>query len=58
MPTLVIHGDSDALIPLQNGQIVAEHIPRAKLVVLPGVGHLATWECPELLAQTVVEFLG
>jgi 3-oxoadipate enol-lactonase len=56
-PTLVIHGDGDALIPLKNGTIVADRIPSARLAVLPGIGHLATWECPELLARTVHELL-
>ena len=57
VPTLVLHGDADALIPLDNGMFLADRIPAARLVVLPACGHLATWEHPALLAQTVLDFL-
>jgi pimeloyl-ACP methyl ester carboxylesterase len=39
VPTLVIHGDCDALIPLAHGQDTARAIPRAKLKVIHGLGH-------------------
>ena len=57
VPTLVLHGREDALIPLDNGMFLADSIPGARLVILRACGHLATWECPELLAETVLEFL-
>ena len=39
VPTLVIHGDIDPLVPLACGLDTAESIPGAKLLVVPGMGH-------------------
>jgi pimeloyl-ACP methyl ester carboxylesterase len=38
-PSLVIHGDSDPLVPLAAGVDTANHIPGAKMVVVQGMGH-------------------
>jgi pimeloyl-ACP methyl ester carboxylesterase len=56
-PTLVIHGDCDALVPYANGQYLAEHIPGARLSTYEGVGHLPPIEAPERFNQEVSEFL-
>ena len=40
VPTLVIWGEEDALIPFAAGQLFAQAIPGAKLVAYPGIGHL------------------
>jgi pimeloyl-ACP methyl ester carboxylesterase len=39
VPTLVLHGDSDPLLPLPHGEALAREIPGARLVVLPNTGH-------------------
>ncbi|MFT3717290.1 alpha/beta fold hydrolase [Pseudorhodoferax sp.] len=39
VPTLVIHGDVDPLVPLAAGRDTAASIPGAELMVLPGMGH-------------------
>ena len=39
VPTLVLHGDADPLVPLACGVDTAESIPGARLVVIPGMGH-------------------
>jgi pimeloyl-ACP methyl ester carboxylesterase len=39
VPTLVIHGDSDILVPVENGRNVAASVPRARLVEIEGMGH-------------------
>ena len=39
VPTLVIHGDADVLIPVENGRRVAAAIPGARLLEIPGMGH-------------------
>ena len=57
-PTLVVHGESDALVPLVNGERLARAIPGARLRVLPGVGHLPMWEAPDALATAIEDFLG
>jgi 3-oxoadipate enol-lactonase len=39
-PTLVITGDADRLVPERNSHVLAGKIPKAKLLVLPGAGHV------------------
>ena len=41
VPTLVLHGELDTVVPLDAARHVASRIPAARLVVLPGIGHLA-----------------
>ena len=41
VPTLVLHGSEDKIVPLEVARYTASHIPAARLVELPGVGHLA-----------------
>jgi len=38
-PTLVIHGAADPMFPLEHGQALADEIPGAGLLTLPGAGH-------------------
>jgi 3-oxoadipate enol-lactonase len=38
-PTLVITGDADRLVPPHNSEVLAQLIPGARLLVLPGAGH-------------------
>jgi pimeloyl-ACP methyl ester carboxylesterase len=38
-PTLVIHGDADALLNVSGGRATAAAIPDARLLVIPGMGH-------------------
>jgi pimeloyl-ACP methyl ester carboxylesterase len=39
VPTLVVHGDADRLVPLAGGQATAEAVPGARLEIVPGMGH-------------------
>jgi pimeloyl-ACP methyl ester carboxylesterase len=39
VPTLVVHGEADPLVPLACGQDTARRIPEARLVTIPGMGH-------------------
>jgi pimeloyl-ACP methyl ester carboxylesterase len=39
IPTLVIHGTADILIPIDNGRIVAGAVPNATLLKIEGMGH-------------------
>ena len=40
MPVLVMHGDADLMIPLENGLALARAVPDAELILYPGAGHL------------------
>jgi pimeloyl-ACP methyl ester carboxylesterase len=39
VPTLVIHGDHDTVLPLAHGRDLSAAIPGARLLVVPGLGH-------------------
>jgi pimeloyl-ACP methyl ester carboxylesterase len=39
VPTLVIHGVDDVLVPVENGRLVAEAVPGARLIEVDGMGH-------------------
>jgi len=39
VPTLVIHGDADILVPVENGRRVAAAVPGARLMEIEGMGH-------------------
>jgi pimeloyl-ACP methyl ester carboxylesterase len=51
VPTLVIHGTEDQLLPVQNGRLIASLIPGAGLELLEDVGHLFFWERPGRSAE-------
>src|SRR5471032_395229 len=40
MPTLVIHGETDQLVPPENGRIVAKAIPGSRLLMIPHASHI------------------
>jgi 3-oxoadipate enol-lactonase len=51
LPTLVIHGTEDQMIPVSNGHMIAQLIPGAPLEILDGVGHMFFLERPERSAE-------
>ena len=55
-PTLVLTGDSDPIIPVSNGRILAGRIPNARLEVVPG-GHLFILTHPDQIAARINAFL-
>jgi pimeloyl-ACP methyl ester carboxylesterase len=55
-PTLVVHGTDDPLVPYPNGELLAREIPGARLITLPGCGHMPMWECPTELVRTLSSF--
>lgn len=57
MPTLIIWGDSDTVIPLAEGEYLASIIPNAELVVMKDVNHVPHVEDLETLMPIVFEFL-
>jgi len=57
VPTLVLHRRSDQVIPLQDGRYLAEHIPGAKFVELPGQDHIPWVGDVDLLLDEIEEFL-
>ena len=58
VPTLVIVGAEDRVIPPQQGQELAARIVGARLETIPGTGHLSYAERPEVFNRLVLDFLG
>ena len=57
-PTLIIWGERDELLPLQEGYLLAAAIPRSRLVLYEDTGHLVLWEQPERVATDLAAFVG
>jgi pimeloyl-ACP methyl ester carboxylesterase len=60
VPTLILHRESDSLVPVESGRYMAEHIPGARYVELPGVDHLLQaldQDLLDLLLDEVEEFV-
>jgi pimeloyl-ACP methyl ester carboxylesterase len=57
VPTLVITGDDDRIVPTEESLRLADELPGAELAVLPNCGHLPQEECPEAFLETVLDFL-
>ena len=57
VPTLIVWGDSDGVIPVSHGYHAHEQIETSELVILEGIGHFPHVEEPEVFADTLLEFL-
>lgn len=57
VPTLVMWGEEDTLIPYAAAGWYMEHLPRATLANYPGIGHIPQEEAPERSASDVKAFL-
>ena len=56
-PTLVIGGLNDRLVDPRVPAQVARTVPDGRLLILPGVGHVAQMEVPRLVARAIVGLL-
>lgn len=56
-PTLVMDGAQEELIRVDHAAEIAAAIPKAKLVMLPNVGHYATFKTPAAWNEAVLKFL-
>lgn len=56
--TLVLHGDSDKLVPTQNGYLLAGALPNAQLEILQAASHVFFTDQPERTVSSVLKFLG
>ena len=57
LPTLVVTSDNDHLIPKELSDLIAARIAGAKLVVMPGAGHIPFMEQPAEVVRIVLAFL-
>lgn len=56
-PTLIVHGRDDPLIPFENGEMLRDLIPDARLVPVDGCGHMLNWERPDEVVEAILDFL-
>lgn len=53
IPTLVIHGDCDALVPLSDSEYITSQIPDSYFHIVKGAGHVPTMTRPNEVADLV-----
>ncbi|HEX9148807.1 MAG TPA: alpha/beta fold hydrolase [Thermoanaerobaculia bacterium] len=56
VPTLVVVGEQDALTPPADSEAMAAAVPGARLVRIPGAGHLSPMERPKAVAEALADF--
>jgi pimeloyl-ACP methyl ester carboxylesterase len=57
VPTLVLHGDHDHAIEVPRAQAMADAIPNAQLILVPGAGHAANLTHPQIVNPAIESFL-
>jgi pimeloyl-ACP methyl ester carboxylesterase len=57
LPTLVLCGTRDLVLPFSHSERVAAAIPGAELIALPNAGHLVVWERPAELATHITRLV-
>jgi 3-oxoadipate enol-lactonase len=55
-PALIIVGDEDAITPRAEAEAMQRRLPRSRLVVLPGAGHLSNMETPDAFSAALADF--
>jgi pimeloyl-ACP methyl ester carboxylesterase len=58
LPTLVVWGAADRMVPVAHGHAYADGIPGARLEIIPDAGHLPQLETPDKLVKLIREFAG
>jgi pimeloyl-ACP methyl ester carboxylesterase len=56
-PTLILWGEADQLISVENAYLFQKDIKTNSLVILPKVGHIPMEESPNAVAKAIVEFI-
>jgi pimeloyl-ACP methyl ester carboxylesterase len=57
MPTLIVWGDADRIIPVDHAFAASDAMPGSRLEVFPGVGHFPHVEAPEQFVSVLVDFV-
>jgi pimeloyl-ACP methyl ester carboxylesterase len=55
-PTLIIHGDKDTFVPVENARILHQNIPNSKLIIYENTGHMIA-EVGDQQAKDILSFL-
>lgn len=57
LPSLIVWGDSDPIIPVEHAHAAHEAMPGSRLEIFEGVGHFPHVERPELFVEVLLDFL-
>ena len=57
IPTLIIVGQNDTLVPIQNDKFVTNRILNAELKIIPNAGHAVLFQYPDQVSQLTNQFL-
>ena len=57
MPTLVVWGSRDRVVPLEHATLFARNIPHARLTIMRGCGHMPFYQKPALFNKVLFGFL-
>jgi len=57
LPSLVISGDDDRIVPVTSSIRLADELPNAELTIIPDCGHVPHEECPQPFLEAVTEFV-
>jgi pimeloyl-ACP methyl ester carboxylesterase len=57
VPTLIVWGDHDRIIPVAHAYRAVEAIPGARLEILEGAGHFLPWTDPDRFLAVLEDFL-
>ncbi|XBB69985.1 alpha/beta fold hydrolase [Nocardioides sp. WV_118_6] len=55
-PTLIAHGTTDRIVPVENARRLARRIPHAELCLLAGAGHVITTDATDRLVAAILAF--
>ncbi len=57
MPVLVMAGEADRVVPVENSRLLAARLPNARLVTFPNAGHLFVVERADEVNRIILDFL-
>lgn len=55
VPTIIIWGDKDESVPMEDAKIINSKIKNSKLIIIPSADHLMHKKIPELLAEKILD---
>lgn len=58
IPVLIVVGDEDKMVPLEQSERLTREIPGAQRVILEGCGHVPQEECPDAFLEVVEAYIG
>lgn len=56
LPTLIISGEDDLVVPTHNARTLGAHIKNSRLTLIPSAGHGILYQCPEEVASHISKF--